>query len=108
MFVSQNCQAWWWLKEVLDWIDAQMNEWGLTVTAAIAELNIMKETASSGPKPLGTNVLKNLIKKLRVDAAKLAALTNVSSAVRFSFCVYLFCIHSITLFPVCRQCSFAQ
>jgi len=31
------------------------------------------------------NALKNLIKKLRVNAAKAAALTNASSAVRFSF-----------------------
>lgn len=82
---SQNRQAWWRLKELPDWIDAQMNERGLTATAAIAELDAMKKTASSGSKPLGTNALKNLIKKLRVNAAKAAALTNASSAVRFSF-----------------------
>jgi hypothetical protein len=95
MFVSQNRQAWWRLKELPDWIDAQMNERGLTVTAAIAELDTTKTTASSGSKPLGTNALKNLVKKLRIDAAKAAALANASSAVRFSFlCVCVSILYS--------------
>jgi hypothetical protein len=53
-----------------------MNERGMTATAAVAELDVMKKTVSTGSKPLGTNALKDHIKKLRVDAAKTAALTT--------------------------------
>jgi hypothetical protein len=109
MFVSQNRQAWWRLKELPDWIDAQMNERGLTVTVAIAELDTTKTTASSGSKPLGTNALKNLVKKLRIDAAKAAALANTFSAVRFSFlCVCIrFVFTAFHFLPVCGRCRFA-
>jgi hypothetical protein len=51
----------------------------MTATAAVAELDAMKKTASTGSKPLGTNALKDHIKKLRVDAAKTAALTAAPS-----------------------------
>jgi hypothetical protein len=46
----------------------------MMATAAVAELDAMKKTASTGSKPLGTNALKDHIKTLRVDAAKTAAL----------------------------------
>jgi hypothetical protein len=81
----QNRQAWWRLKELPDWIDTQMNKRGLTAIAAIVELDKMKETAALGSRPLGTNALKNHIKKLRVDTAKAAALVNFSPTVRFNF-----------------------
>jgi len=53
-----------------------MNERGMTATAAVAELDAMKKTTATGSKPLGTNALKDHIKKLWVDAAKTAALTT--------------------------------
>ena len=39
-FVLQNCQAWWQLKELLDWINAQMYEWGLTPQRQLPHLDL--------------------------------------------------------------------
>jgi hypothetical protein len=56
-----------------------MNERRVTAASAIAELDKMKKTVSSGSKPLGTNALKNHIKNLRIEAAKAAALVSTVS-----------------------------
>jgi hypothetical protein len=75
----QNRQAWWWLKELPDWINIQMNERCVIAASAIAELDKMKKTVPSGLKPLGTNALKNHIKNLHIEAAKAVVLVSTVS-----------------------------
>jgi hypothetical protein len=95
----QNRQAWWRLKELPDWIDAQMDCQGITATAAIAQLDAMKATASAGSRPLGTNALGGHVKRLRVGAAKAIVLAKATptpaSALEVSFRISAVCTYCI-------------
>jgi hypothetical protein len=62
----------WWerIREIPEWIEVEIKARGVTPAAAIAELETLRLTASTGTKPLGTNALSNHLKAARELAAR--------------------------------------
>jgi len=69
----------WWerIREIPEWIDAEIKARGITPGAAIAELEVLKSTASGGTKVLGTNALSKHLKEVREQAACTAKAVGV-------------------------------
>jgi hypothetical protein len=67
----QACKWWERIREIPEWIEAEIKARGITPVAAIAELETLRSTASTGTKPLGTNALSSHLKAARELAARL-------------------------------------
>jgi hypothetical protein len=73
----------WWerIREIPEWIQAEIKAQGITPAAAIAELETLRSTALTGTKPLGTNALSNHLKaahELAAHSAKNAQIVHSS------------------------------
>jgi hypothetical protein len=76
----QACKWWERIREIPEWIDAEIKTCGITPDTEIAELKTLKSTASGGTKVLGTNALSKHLKEVREQAARTAKAAGVVNA----------------------------